>query len=77
MGIPKLTISIATYNRPESLKNQALSLIPQLTDQVLLVIRDNKSNYDINDIFTKEQLVRFEYYNKLLFRTIDNIVCRC
>lgn len=62
MNKPILTISIATYNRLEILKEQILVILPQLTDEVLLVIRDNNSSFDIRECFTESQLKKINYY---------------
>ena len=42
-----LTICIPTYNRPKKLNNQLKVLLPQLNNEVKLIVRDNHSNYNI------------------------------
>ena len=46
-----LTIAIPTYNRPDKIKKQVLSLIPQLTDETRLVIIDNSSDVEVASLF--------------------------
>lgn len=46
-----LTIVIPTYNRPERIKEQLNSLIPQLTDSVSLIIIDNHSTIPVSSLF--------------------------
>lgn len=50
-----LSIIIPTYNRAESLVKQVHALLPQLTDEVRLIVIDNKSSYDIHSLFTDEE----------------------
>lgn len=48
--IPLLTIAIPTYNRSAKIKKQVQMLLPQLTSEVQLLIIDNNSDYDINEL---------------------------
>ena len=52
-----LTIAIPTYNRIDILKNNLESLLPQLTDECILLIIDNKSErpvrVELNDLLLK------------------------
>ncbi len=47
-----LTIAIPTYNRPEKVKRQVLSLIPQLNTEVNLIIIDNHSDIEVSTLFS-------------------------
>lgn len=47
-----LTIAIPTYNRSAKLKRQVEILLPQLTSDVLLLILDNNSDYNIDEILS-------------------------
>lgn len=44
-----LTVAIPTYNRPDKVKNTLLDLIPQLNDEVKVMILDNCSDINIKD----------------------------
>lgn len=54
----KLTITIPTYNRPEKILSQVLSLLPQLTDDVQLIVYDNCSDTPVSTLFEKNVLER-------------------
>lgn len=58
---PILTISIPTYNRKNELKRCIDILLPQLSDQVNLLILDNDSNYNVFEIYDEisENLKKF------------------
>ena len=56
-----LTICIPTYNRPSKLNDQLRVLLPQLNDEVKLVVRDNHSNYNIKKLFPGLNYDKFEY----------------
>lgn len=43
----KLTIAIPTFNRHENLKNTLVRLLPQVTDQCMLLIIDNHSDVPV------------------------------
>lgn len=51
MKNPILTIAIPTYNRPAQIKKQVEILVPQLTDEVLLVVQDNHSDQPVAELF--------------------------
>ncbi len=46
-----LTIAIPTYNRPRQIKEQVEILLPQLTEEVLLVVQDNHSDSPVEELF--------------------------
>ena len=56
---PLLTICIPTYNRKEKIQKQVRKILPQLTDEVILVVNDNNSSYDIYELFTEEEKAQF------------------
>lgn len=49
-----LTISIPTYNRPQSILATVKSLLPQLTDDVCIRVLDNCSEVDIKALLQNE-----------------------
>lgn len=49
-----LTIAIPTYNRPEKIKKTVLRLLPQLTQEVKILILDNCSPVVVKDLLAKE-----------------------
>ena len=53
-----LTIAIPTYNRPDKIQKQVRLLLPQLTPEVKLTIRDNNSLRPVVSLFntTEKQL---------------------
>lgn len=48
---PILTIAIPTYNRPERILEQVTGLIPQITDEVRLIVQDNLSERPVESLF--------------------------
>ncbi|WP_130889692.1 glycosyltransferase [Fusobacterium varium] len=48
-----LTISIPTYNRKNELERSINILLPQLSDQVNLLILDNASDYNIFEVYNE------------------------
>ena len=50
-----LTITIPTYNRAEKLQKQIRLLLPQLTEEVVILVLDNNSPYDIRELFTENE----------------------
>lgn len=46
-----LTIAIPTYNRPDKIYAQIMALVPQLTEEVRLVILDNQSDTPVDSLF--------------------------
>lgn len=55
-----LTIGIPTYNRPEYIQKTVRSILPQLNDKVLLVVRDNCSQIPVESLFTNNELKLFK-----------------
>lgn len=56
MKEPILSIIIPTYNRPQQVKEQVKSLLPQLSQEVKLIIRDNCSPTPVKFLFSSEEL---------------------
>lgn len=50
---PILTIAIPTYNRPEKIYTQVMNLVPQITDEVRLMVLDNHSDSPVESLFPK------------------------
>ena len=48
---PILTIAIPTYNRPEKIYTQVMALVPQITDEVRLIVQDNHSDTPVESLF--------------------------
>jgi glycosyltransferase involved in cell wall biosynthesis len=55
MKKPILTIGIPTYNRPKSIVKTVKSLLPQLNDKVVLLVKDNCSDIPVSSLFTNEE----------------------
>ena len=63
---PLLSICIPTYNRPKDVEHILQSLIPQLTDEVELVIADGSTNTQTKEIF--ERLLGQHSHHKFIVR---------
>lgn len=72
-----LTICIPTYNRPKALNDQLQVLLPQLNNEVKLVVRDNNSNYDIKKLFPELNYDKFEYIKNNFNIGADANIARC
>lgn len=78
MGEEKiLTISIPTYNRPEALLSQLNALLPQLNDEVALIVRDNNSTYDLRTYAPNLDFKTFEYIRNDHNIGADANIARC
>lgn len=51
---PILTIAIPTYNRPEKIYEQVMGLVPQITEEVCLIVQDNHSDQPVESLFDDE-----------------------
>lgn len=61
-----LSICIPTYNRPKELERMLLGLLPQLTDETEIVIRDDSPNSYSKDIFDRlisGKGIRYQYFS--------------
>jgi glycosyltransferase involved in cell wall biosynthesis len=72
-----LTICIPTYNRPKALHDQLQVLIPQLTNDIKLVIRDNHSNYNLKQLYPGLKFEKFEYIRNDFNIGADANIARC
>jgi glycosyltransferase involved in cell wall biosynthesis len=72
-----LTISIPTYNRPEKIKTQVRLLLPQLTDQVDLVVYDNCSDIPVKNYFSEDELTKFTLIRNKVNVGGDANIARC
>ena len=59
MNRPILTIGIPTYKRPAQIQRTVRNLLPQLTDEVKLVVRDNCSPIPVETLFSQEEKEKF------------------
>lgn len=50
-----LTIGIPTYKRPKQIQRTVRALLPQLTDEVTLIVKDNCSPEPVETLFTEEE----------------------
>ena len=79
MNSPLLTIAIPTYNHHELLLTQLTNLLPQLTNEISLLIIDNNSVPSVSDYLA---LNNFKCDNLTIIRNQVNIgadanICRC
>lgn len=56
-----LTIYIPTYNRADKLCKQLEAVLPQVTDEVQLVVRDNNSSFDFINLNPQIDFSTFQY----------------
>ena len=72
---PILTIAIPTYNRPDKIYEQVMGLIPQLTDEVQLIVQDNHSDQPVESLFSNDVKAKCTFlrnkYNICLLYTSD------
>lgn len=54
-----LTIGIPTYKRPKQIQRTVRALLPQLTDEVTLVVKDNCSPEPVETLFTEDEKKHF------------------
>lgn len=61
----KLSLCIPTYNRPEQFKRMLSGVLPQLTNEVEIVVRDDSTTAESKNIFDKLVLgsgIEFQYH---------------
>ena len=51
---PILTIAIPTYNRADKIYNQVMGLVPQITEEVCLIVLDNHSDQPVESLFNED-----------------------
>lgn len=76
-----LTIAIPSYNRPQQVLSTIKSLLPQLNEEVSIMVLDNCSDIIINDFLTRE-IDEKEFQKVKVIRNRVNIgmdgnICRC
>lgn len=77
MHNPILTIAIPTYNRPESIKSQIKALMPQLTEEVSLIVLDNFSDVPVSSILTESERERTNIIRNNYNIGADSNIAKC
>jgi glycosyltransferase involved in cell wall biosynthesis len=72
-----LTIAIPTYNRPAQIQKQVRLLLPQLNEEVCLVIYDNCSDIPTAELFSDEELSKFQLIRNKVNVGGDANIARC
>ncbi len=72
-----LTVAIPTYNRPEAIRTQVMTLLPQLNERVRLVVYDNCSFPNIEELFNDKELQRFFLVKNKVNVGGDANIARC
>ena len=77
MRNPLLTISIPTYNRADCIQRMVRTILPQMTDEIALIVIDNQSPYDIFSLFTEEEKKKFDLRRNDVNIGGDANIARC
>lgn len=77
MRNPLLTISIPTYNRADCIQRMVRTILPQMTDEIVLIVIDNQSPYDIFSLFTEEEKKKFDLRRNDVNIGGDANIARC
>jgi glycosyltransferase involved in cell wall biosynthesis len=72
-----LTIAIPTYNRSVQIQKQVRLLLPQLNENVCLVVYDNFSDIPTAGLFTDEELSKFHLIRNKVNVGGDANIARC
>lgn len=72
-----LTIAIPTYNRNEQIQKQIRLILPQLTDEVKLVVYDNCSEIPVKSLFNENELQLFTIIRNSVNIGGDANIARC
>ena len=72
-----LTIAIPTYDRPDEIVRQVRLLLPQLTKEVKLVVRDNASPIPVEELFEDSEKSKFEIIRNKVNLGGDANIARC
>lgn len=72
-----LTIAVPTYNRKEQIRKQIAMILPQLSEEVCLVVRDNNSSYNIEDLFDSTEKAKFQILHNPMNIGADANIARC
>ena len=62
----KLSVCIPTYNRPEQFKRMLSGLLPQITEEVEIVVRDDSTSdktKEIFDLMIANKNIRYQYFS--------------
>lgn len=73
----KLTIAIPTYNRPDAIEKQIRLLLPQLNNQVQLIVYDNFSEPSVKSLFIEKELNQFTLIRNRVNVGGDANIARC
>lgn len=74
---PILTIAIPTYNRPDQIRNQVLSLNPQITDEVKLFVLDNSSDTPVESLFAPGEVTNVSFLRNKVNIGADANIAKC
>lgn len=77
MSNPLLTISIPTYNRADCIQRMVRTILPQLTEEVALIVIDNQSPYDVYTLFSEEEKQKFDLRRNDVNIGGDANIARC
>lgn len=72
-----LTIAIPTFNRPNEIQTQIRLLLPQLNENVCLVVYDNCSEIPVKELFTEKELLEFTIVRNRMNIGGDANIARC
>jgi glycosyltransferase involved in cell wall biosynthesis len=72
-----LTIAIPTYNRPNQIQTQLRLLLPQLNESLCMVIYDNCSDIAVQNLFTEDELSKFQIIRNRVNVGGDANIARC
>lgn len=74
---PILTIAIPTYNRPDKIYEQVMGLIPQLTDEVQLIVQDNHSDQPVESLFSNDVKAKCTFLRNKYNIGADANIAKC
>lgn len=74
---PLLSICIPTYNRKEEIQKQIKLILPQLTEEVKLIVYDNHSDIPVKSLFNDEELQHFTIIRNNVNIGGDANIARC
>lgn len=72
-----LTIAIPTYNRVVQIQEQVRRLLPQVNEQVKLVVYDNCSSIPVRNLFSEDELEKFDIFENGANIGADANIARC
>ena len=74
---PILTIAIPTYNRPDKIYEQVMGLIPQITDEVRLIVQDNHSDQPVESLFSDDVKAKCTFLRNKYNIGADANIAKC